>query len=249
MCLIVVALGVAPRYPLVVAANRDEQHDRPTRAAAWWSDAPHVVGGRDLQAGGTWLAVDRRGRFAAVTNIRDPNRPIGLRSRGSLVADFLLARSPPRATRRAQPAVGAAFGAFHLLVYDGRELYAASNRATAVRLGPGTHAFSNAPPGVEWPKAASAREGTDRVLADAALRRAARQWTIRAARATRRFGSSRSSATSARTLSWAKTYGTRCSTVVLVDEAGRATFTERSFDAAGQLVGEARETFEIDRAR
>ena len=101
MCLIVVALGAAPRYPLVVAANRDEQHARPTRAAAWWSDAPHVVGGRDLQAGGTWLAMDRRGRFAAVTNIRDPNRPIGLRSRGSLVADFLLGSGVRRGLRGA----------------------------------------------------------------------------------------------------------------------------------------------------
>ena len=124
MCLIVVALGVAPRYPLVVAANRDEQHARPTRAAAWWSDAPHVVGGRDLQAGGTWLAMDRRGRFAAVTNIRDPNRPIGLRSRGSLVADFLVGTESAEGYASRAVALGAAFGAFHLLVYDGRELYA-----------------------------------------------------------------------------------------------------------------------------
>ena len=74
MCLIVVALGATPRYPLIVAANRDEQHARPTASAAWWTAPPGVFGGRDLLAGGTWLAVDRRGRFAAVTNVRDPTR-------------------------------------------------------------------------------------------------------------------------------------------------------------------------------
>jgi uncharacterized protein with NRDE domain len=248
MCLIVVALGVAPRYPLVVAANRDEQHARPTRAAAWWSDAPHVVGGRDLQAGGTWLAMDRRGRFAAVTNIRDPNRPIGLRSRGSLVADFLLGKESAKGYASRAVAGGAAFGAFHLLVYDGGELYAASNSRGAEKLGPGTHAFSNAPPGVEWPKAASARQGTDRWLADAARGETPDDglFTLLA----RRDDSGTPEQRHQRThFVVGETYGTRCSTVVLVDEAGRATFTERSFDAAGQLVGEARESFNLDRVR
>src|SRR5262245_51229901 len=92
MCLIVVGLDAAARYPFVVAANRDEQHARPTQSAAWWPQ--RVLGGRDLAAGGTWLAVDARGRFAAVTNIRDAQRPVGLRSRGSLVAEFLLGREP-----------------------------------------------------------------------------------------------------------------------------------------------------------
>lgn len=248
MCLIVVALGVAPRYRLVVAANRDEQHARPTRAAAWWSDAPNVFGGRDLQAGGTWLAMDRGGRFAAVTNIRDPNRPIGLRSRGSLVADFLLGTESAEGYASRAVGLGAAFGAFHLLVYDGRELYAASNRAGAVMLGPGTHAFSNAPPGVEWPKAASAREGTDRWLGDAAPgdEPGNRLFALLAQRDDSGAPEQRYQRTH---FVVGETYGTRCSTVVLVNAAGRATFTERSFDAAGQLVGEARESFEIDRPR
>ena len=81
MCLIVVALGQSARYPFVVAANRDERHSRPTQAAAWWPDPPNVLGGRDLQAGGSWLAVDRRGRMAAVTNVRDPPPEPAARSR------------------------------------------------------------------------------------------------------------------------------------------------------------------------
>jgi uncharacterized protein with NRDE domain len=248
MCLIVVALGVVPRYPLVVAANRDEQHARPTRAAAWWPDAPHVVGGRDLQAGGTWLAMDRGGRFAAVTNIREPNRPIGLRSRGSLVADFLVGTESAERYASRAVALGAEFGAFHLLAYDGRELYAASNRAGTVRLGPGTHAFSNAPPGVDWPKVASAREGTERWLGEVAPGDGPGNGLF--ALLAQRDDSAAPEARYRRThFVVGETYGTRCSTVVLVDAADRATFTERSFDAAGQLAGETRESFEIDRSR
>src|SRR5688572_17852905 len=118
MCLIAVGLRAAPRYPLIVAANRDEQHARPTASASWWAESPRVLGGRDLQARGTWLALDRTGRFAAVTNIREANRPIGLRSRGALVADFLASRGS--AADYAAQAVdeGAAFGPFNLFVYD-----------------------------------------------------------------------------------------------------------------------------------
>src|SRR5262245_10659245 len=143
MCLIVVALGAAPRYPLIVAANRDELHARRTASAAWWPDRPRVLGGRDLEAGGTWLALDRGGRLAAVTNIREANRPVGLRSRGSLVADFVadLEAAEEHAARAVRD--GAAFGPFNLFLYDGRELMFASNRAPAARLGLGSHSFSN----------------------------------------------------------------------------------------------------------
>jgi uncharacterized protein with NRDE domain len=244
MCLIVVAVGVAPRHPLVVAANRDEQHARPTQTAAWWSDAPRVIGGRDLQAGGSWLALDRRGRFAAVTNVRDPARPQGLRSRGALVADFLLgAVSAERYAARAV-ADGAAYGAFNLLVYDGSELHCASNRSGAARLHRGTHAFSNAPPGEQWPKTASARAGAQRLLTHATPLEPLFQLLAERAGSgppERRYEREHFVVGAA--------YGTRCSTVVLVDAAGRATFAERSFDAAGEPVGEVRETFELERAR
>ncbi len=246
MCLIVVALGVTPRYPLVVAANRDEQHARPTRAAAWWSDAPRVIGGRDLYAGGTWLAMDRRGRFAAVTNIRDPNRPIGLRSRGSHVADFLRGDMPAKDYAARAVADGPAFGAFHLLVFDGLTLHAASNRGAVTALGRGAHAYSNAPPGVEWPKAASARAGTERLLATAAHDETLGDGLF--ALLAQRDDSDAPELRHQRTHFVAgETYGTRCSTVVLVDAHGRATFAERSFDVAGQPVGEVRERFELDR--
>src|SRR5687767_15118767 len=90
MCLIAFAHDAHPAYRLVLAANRDEFYDRPTAPAAWWKDAPQVLAGRDLRAGGTWMGVTRDGRFAAVTNFREsaPQRADAL-SRGDLVADFL----------------------------------------------------------------------------------------------------------------------------------------------------------------
>src|SRR5690349_16886992 len=90
MCLIAFAVRAHPRYPLVVAANRDEWFERPTAPAHFWRDHPGLVAGRDLQEGGTWLGITRGGRFAALTNFREPgmNRA-GAPSRGKLVERFL----------------------------------------------------------------------------------------------------------------------------------------------------------------
>ena len=243
MCLIVVGVGATPRYPLLVAANRDEQHARPAAPAAWWPEPPRLLGGRDLQAGGAWLAVDRRGRFAAVTNIRDPDRRQGLRSRGSLVADFFAGADS--AERYAARAIsdGAEFGAFNLLVYDGHELWLASNRAPAVALGTGLHSFSNAPAGVEWPKTASARAGAERLLSQPTP--VEPLFALLAERADSGPPEERYQRTH---FVVGPVYGTRCSTVVLVDAAGRAAFAERTFDATGRLAAEVRESFEVEAA-
>jgi uncharacterized protein with NRDE domain len=243
MCLIVVGLGAAPRYPLIVAANRDELHARPTASASWWAESPRVLAGRDLEAGGTWLGLDRAGRFAAVTNVREPNRPLAPRSRGTLVAGFLA--SGVSAAEHAAHAArdGAAFGPFNLFVYDGRELWFASNRAAAARLGAGLHSFSNAPAGVEWPKTTSARAGVERLLSDPASIEPL--FELLAERDDSGTPLQRHQRTH---FVVGPVYGTRCSTVVVVDAAGRATFAERSFDTAGRRVGDVRETFRVQRA-
>ena len=240
MCLIVVGLGATPRYPLLVAANRDEQHARPTRAAAWWPDFPEILGGRDELAGGTWLAVDRSGRLAAVTNIRDGQPRAQLRSRGALAAEFLAGdetaeRYAARASRD-----GDRYGPFNLLLFDGTELHYTSNRTPAVRLGPGLHAFSNAPPDEEWPKVASAHAGVIARLDDPAPLE--RLFELLAQRAPELPPDERHRSAH---FMVGPVYGTRCSTVVLADAAGDLTFVERSFDPAGRLIGEARERFHI----
>ena len=244
MCLIVVGLGATPRYPLIVAANRDEQHARPTASAAWWPERPRVLGGRDLEAGGTWLAVDRGGRFAAVTNIREADRPLGLRSRGSLVAEYRR-RAPTSAeqlcgARRRATAPSSARSTCSL--YDGRELWFASNRAAGGAARRGTALVQQC---AGRRRVAEDRERARGRRAVAVAGGAARA-AVRTARRARRSGSAEQRYQRTHFVV-GPVYGTRCSTVVLVDAAGRATFAERSFDAAGRVVGEVRETFEIER--
>jgi uncharacterized protein with NRDE domain len=242
MCLIVVAFGIGRRCPLLVAANRDELHARPTARASWWTEPPGIFGGRDLTAGGTWLAVDRRGRFAAVTNIRDSERRAGLRSRGALVTKFLAGSE--QGERYAARAVesGADYGPFNLLVYDGRALHFASNRSPAAALGAGLHAYSNAPAGEKWPKTETARAGVERVL----TRHSSIEPLFDLLAERDGVGLPEDVYRRAHFVV-GPVYGTRCSTVLHLDDAGRLTFAERSFDVDGRLAGEVSETFALTR--
>jgi len=241
MCLVVVAHAAAARYRFVMAANRDELHARPTRPASWWPERPGLLGGRDLLAGGTWLGVDRRGRVAAVTNVRDGTPREAPRSRGALVAGYLEGTESAAGFAAQSAAAAASFAAFNLLLFDGAELWYASNRASAALLAPGIQAFSNAPFGVEWPKTASAKIGTARLLAapdplEALFDLLATQSSAESAE--QRYRDSH--------FMKGPVYGTRCSTVILIDDRGMLTFAERSFSVEGTPTGEARETFAIE---
>jgi uncharacterized protein with NRDE domain len=238
MCLVVVAFKVSRRFPLVIAANRDERHGRPANAAAWWADRPQVFAGRDLAAGGSWLAIDRRGRLAAVTNIRDSTRAPAPRSRGALVTEFVAGDDSAfdYAVRAARE--GPDYGPFNLVLYDGSELHYASNRAVPAALGDGVHAFSNAPREVEWPKLASARAAVVRAaVGEDPLE------PLFAMLAERGPDGSGDESYQTAHFIVGPTYGTRCSTVVLIASAGRVTFAERTFDSDGQPSGEKSESF------
>ena len=142
MCLVVLAWQAVPDLPLVVAANRDEFHGRPAAPAAFWSDLPGILAGRDLKAGGTWMGVSRSRRFAAVTNYRGATEPSAPSSRGSLVSEFLKDDCLPGQF------VGALksdlYSGFNLLVADENELWWLSNRGgTARRLEPGIYGLGN----------------------------------------------------------------------------------------------------------
>ncbi|HLM67041.1 MAG TPA: NRDE family protein, partial [Longimicrobium sp.] len=168
MCLIAFAHAAHPAFRLVVAANRDEAYARPTVPAGWWADAPDVLAGRDLREGGTWMGVTRGGRFAAVTNFRDPGfaQIAGAPSRGALVADFLRgpADADAEAYAHALSARAAEYNGFNLLVGDAVGLFYLSNRAPGVRrLEPGVYALSNHLLDTPWPKVVRAR----RAMADA----------------------------------------------------------------------------------
>ena len=144
MCLIVAAWRVHAGWPLIVAANRDEFHRRPAAPAAFWSDRPAILGGRDLEAKGTWMAVSRGGRFAAVTNYRGAREPSAAESRGALVTRFLEQSSPVEEYIGQVVKKQASYSGYNLLACDGDELWWTSNRDSAPRrLEPGYYALGN----------------------------------------------------------------------------------------------------------
>lgn len=151
MCLIGIAHGVSTRFPLILAANRDEDYERPTRNAHFWDDAPDVFGGRDALHGGSWLAITRGGRFAAVTNLHGAVRAPQNRSRGALVRDFVTSsRAPLEYARDVERHVDE-YTPFHLLVGEaGGDAVHVFERA--MPLAPGVYGISNAPAGVPSPK-------------------------------------------------------------------------------------------------
>lgn len=169
MCLIVMAWQVDPTCPLVLAANRDEFHERPTEAAHWWAAPAGLFAGRDLRSGGTWCGADTRGRVAAVTNVREPGADAtsAARSRGALVADFFAGDTDARGWAEHVAGIGADYGPFNLLVADRSRLCFVSNRDSAgVRdLPPGVFAISNGHWGERWPKTERAEHGMKRELA------------------------------------------------------------------------------------
>lgn len=158
MCLIVLAWQVVPGLPLVAAANRDEFLDRPALSACWWDDHPHIYGGRDLHGGGTWMAVTRDGKFAAITNIRAPSeRRPDAPSRGVLVADYLRGDLSAADYVDAIKPDADRFNGFNLLVGDCHQLIWYSNRGdgdsrNGKPLAPGIYGISNALLDAPWPK-------------------------------------------------------------------------------------------------
>lgn len=243
MCLIALAIDRSAAFPLLLAANRDERHARPTMRASWWADRPELFGGRDLAAGGTWLAVDRAGRIAAVTNFRDRAAAPAERSRGELVTAALTADMagpgfPADTTEQAD-----LYGPFSLLLVTTAGARYFSNRAPARVLGRGVHAVSNAALDADWPKLRTARAGIEAALDYAdpiAPLFEMLAWRSPVTTLEQRYVSSH--------FIVGPVYGTRCSTVVTIDRAGMLTFVERSFDAAGELTMEVEERFRIERA-
>jgi len=251
MCLILLAWRAHPRYPLVVAANRDELHARPTAPLAPWDDAPGVVAGRDLEAGGTWLGLERRGRFAALTNHRDPRCAVPhAPSRGALVTDFLTGPAPAGEHIQRVFEGASRYNGFNLVLADARSAWWCSNRGgVPAPIPDGVHGISNGLLDEPWPKVVSGRDGLATALA-AALANGAEpdREALLALLADRSVpadtelpdtgvGLARERALGPRFI-LDGSYGTRSSTVLTVDVAGRAWIVERTFDVTGATVGE-----------
>ncbi|HTC14955.1 MAG TPA: NRDE family protein [Steroidobacteraceae bacterium] len=248
MCLLVLAWQSHPRYRLVVAANRDEFHDRPAAPLAHWPPPADILAGRDLRANGTWLGVDRQRRFGVVTNFRElqPART-GAPSRGGLIPAYLQGAADPSAFFAALSARAAEYSGFNLLLADQQSLWYGSNRATpfARALAPGVYGLSNELLDTPWPKLERVRTGFRAWLAGADADRE-ELFRLLADRAPAAEGTHTSTGGLPR--EWARAlsapfvlhpdYGTRCSSVLLLQSDGALSLCERRFDAQGELCGE-----------
>jgi len=164
MCLILFAIDAHPHYPLILAANRDEFFARRTQSLHWWQDRPDLLAGKDLEAGGTWFGIRKDGRFAAITNYRQPNAATWTTSRGLLVRDFLFGNDSPQQYLQTLTKTADQYAGFNLLLGDGRELWHFSNRkysnhaGAPERISAGVHGLSNALLDTPWPKVDGGRE-------------------------------------------------------------------------------------------
>ncbi|MGF6205218.1 NRDE family protein [Pseudomonas frederiksbergensis] len=243
MCLIVFAWRPGHAQPLIVAANRDEFYARPTQPLAQWAHAPHVHAGRDLEAGGTWLGIGANGRFAALTNIRDPRQPASRTSRGELVAGFLSGEMSIDDYLSDVVARSAEYAGFNLLIGNTNELWHFNARDTeAVMLAPGVYGLSNAGLDTPWPKVLKAKAALSELLDDpqpeALL---AILGDSQPAPLTELPDTGVGVATETLLSSVfiaSPTYGTRASTALIVQADGTRVIVERSFGPYGGHLGE-----------
>ena len=248
MCLIAIAYRVHPDHELVVAANRDEFHARPALAADWWPDAPQVWGGRDQSAGGSWMAVSRDGRFAAVTNVRrmlppKPDAP----SRGALVSDFVRGQQSPEDFLEQLAPEAAHYAGFNLLLFADGELHHAGNlpEFTTQRVQPGIHTVSNASLDTPWPKSRRLAAAMERWLSDGADDTEALFTALadRTPAPDTELPDTGVGIEMERFLSppfiCSERYGTRASTVIRIGVDGALTAVEQRFAATGAHSGES----------
>lgn len=256
MCLILFAHDAHPRYPLVVAANRDEFHARPSAPATPWEDIPSILAGRDLRGGGTWMGVTRAGRWAAVTNFRDgreqrPDAP----SRGELVSDFLRGEDSPEHHAERVGARVAEYNGFNLLVGEPGLLFWLSNRApdgSPRLLAPGVYGLSNHLLDTPWPKVERGKRALVSLLEEPEpgpepLLEILLDRTLAADRELPETGVGPGPERVLATIFIADPeYGTRSSTALLVDRDGRALLVERSYLPDRSDWQERRYEFQIE---
>lgn len=259
MCLLVLAWRCHPRYRVVVAANRDEFHSRDAAPLAEWSDLPGVAGGRDLQAGGAWFAVDAKQRFGIVTNFREfGRRRRSAPSRGALIPAYLTQTSRPDDCLRALETDAPGYAGFNLLLADRDSLWYATNRADvfARELPPGVYGLSNEFLDTPWPKLVRVRERFTSLLASpAAETRESLVAHLLALLADRETAPPDSLPPGDLPAEWARKlsapfvldpeYGTRCSTVLTVDD-DQLALVERRFDAEGRVSGQSEHRLNAD---
>ena len=257
MCLIILAHQCRSGQPLVVAANRDEFFARPSAPARFWQEHPKLLAGQDLEMGGTWLGITRNGRFAAITNYRDPGRTVPApRSRGELTLDFLLGADSPQAYLEEIAVRADAYAGFNLLLADTDNLWYFSNHGQQTIAGPralppGLYGLSNASLDTPWPKVELGKSRLTELANDApdhaALLTVVNNAQLASPEALHGQGltGEMDQALSAQFIQ-AGHYGTRCSTTLWTEKNGAINWRETSYDKTGAVVDEVTEAFALD---
>jgi len=238
MCLIIFLYDKHPDYRFILAANRDEFYDRPTSPLAFWDDTPSVLAGRDLKGTGTWLGITKNGRIAAITNFREPalfkpNAP----SRGLLVSDYLTGTKTPKIYLNHIKTIGHRYNGFNLLLGDSNGLYYYSNKIDKIKeLKPGLYGLSNHLLDTPWPKVKKGKAFFKNVLSKEKLINTEDIFSLLADRT---FAPDDRLPDTGIDLNWERmlsplfitsdTYGTRSSSIILIDRSHKAVFSERSF--------------------
>jgi uncharacterized protein with NRDE domain len=246
MCLLIIAHRTEPGFPLVVAANRDEFHARPTAVSEFWPEHPGLLAGKDLQQGGTWMGI-RCGRFAAITNYRDPSRTAPApRSRGELPLDYLVGKRGPR--EYLLDIAAQDYAGFNLLLGDQDSLWYFTNSLPAEQcaprlLQPGFYGLSNARLDTPWPKVTRGKQKLRNLLSGGPPRHDAllsvvgdQQLADPEALRLQGMESGMDRLLSAQFIVTGS-YGTRSSTTLWTDNSGQAHWRELSFDARGDRRG------------
>lgn len=239
MCLVLFAYKVHPKYPLIITANRDELYKRPTQKAHWWESHPNLLAGKDLKGGGTWLGASKSGKFATLTNYRDMAH---IRSdaptRGTLVMDYLLNEEQDAMTYLQSIENDAAFNGYNLLLYEKGQLFWHSNvNGKSLQLEEGVYGMSNALLDTPWPKVLRGKQYLRSLLEENPT-----DFDVTKAFAYLKDqyqAKDKDLPNTGVTLEWERilspmfiesvTYGTRCSTVVLVNDIGEIFFEERVY--------------------
>jgi uncharacterized protein with NRDE domain len=253
MCLILFALQQHEDYPLVVIANRDEYYARPTQAAHWWPDTPGIFAGRDLEARGTWMGINKNGRFAAVTNVREPGSSGPARlSRGKLTRDFLSSHEPAESFLNTIESSADDYAGFNLLVGDCAGLYFYSNRHPGIRcIPPGIYGVSNGLFDEDWPKLTSGKKALaaslNTSLNDSALMQILTDHTTAEDEQLPKTGVSLDieRMLSSRFIR-SNEYGTRACSIVKFTWQKHNSFTEQNYDREGITADLVAEEFQVE---
>ena len=257
MCLIVFAYQAHKKFPLLVAANRDELYDRASETSHFWLDKPDLLAGRDVFANGTWLGISKRGRFAAITNgINAKSKHIKKLSRGSIVVDFLAGEASANQCAREVLSQASKFNGFHLIVYDMKSMCYVDSDSNILdqevcQLSPGIYGLSNAGIYSDWPKCEIGKNKMSEIINSNSfdfkdLIKVISSRKLASKNQLKKLGlcEKKDILVSGQFVS-TENYGTRCSTLVSISSKQTVNWLEKSFDSSRKLTDTIYKTFDL----